>query len=186
MNIFATSECPAAAAVCLPDRHICKMPVECCQVLAVVASRWYHDYGLLPKAVEGHYQTDNVPLRHNPCTLWTAAATANARWLIEHGFSLCAEYSVRYAKQHACWATLTVADRIFPKADYRHHTEFVRVMPAELKADASIDTFEAYRRCLASKDWVATNYLRKPCRRPQFVGGTAAVSEDVTAIIGKP
>ena len=49
MNIFVTHEFPAESAICLPDKHIVKMPLECCQMLSIIASPWYHNYGTLPK-----------------------------------------------------------------------------------------------------------------------------------------
>jgi hypothetical protein len=43
MNIFVTSEFPAESAICLPDKHVVKMPLECCQMLSIVASeKWGH------------------------------------------------------------------------------------------------------------------------------------------------
>jgi hypothetical protein len=50
MNIFVTSPWPAESAIVLPDRHVTKMALECCQMLSIVASKWYHNYGTLPKA----------------------------------------------------------------------------------------------------------------------------------------
>ena len=38
MNIFVTDPDPAKSAQCLPDKHIVKMPLESCQMLAIVAS----------------------------------------------------------------------------------------------------------------------------------------------------
>ncbi|MFZ9205514.1 MAG: pyrimidine dimer DNA glycosylase/endonuclease V, partial [Candidatus Nanopelagicaceae bacterium] len=38
MNIFVTSPWPAESAICLPDKHVVKMPLECCQMLSIVAS----------------------------------------------------------------------------------------------------------------------------------------------------
>ena len=51
MNIFVTSPDPVESAQVLPDKHIVKMPLETCQMLAVVYSKWYFNWGndLLPK-----------------------------------------------------------------------------------------------------------------------------------------
>ena len=38
MNIFVTDPDPAKSAQSLPDKHIVKMPLESCQMLAIVAS----------------------------------------------------------------------------------------------------------------------------------------------------
>lgn len=53
--------------------------------------------------------------------------------------------------------------------DLNKVTPFVRAMPDEFKHDASIDTFEAYKRYIASKPWVKTNYLKLPKRKPNWV-----------------
>jgi len=40
MNIFVTDPDPVVSAEVLPDKHIVKMPLETCQMLAVVYSKW--------------------------------------------------------------------------------------------------------------------------------------------------
>ena len=51
MNIFVTSPSPWESARVLPDKHIVKMPLETCQMLAIVCSdKWGHGFGTLPKA----------------------------------------------------------------------------------------------------------------------------------------
>ena len=45
MNIFVTDPDPVVSAEVLPDKHIVKMPLETCQMLAVVYSKWYYDWG---------------------------------------------------------------------------------------------------------------------------------------------
>ena len=58
MNVFGTSLCPTKSAQVLPDKHIVKMPVETCQLLAIVASdKWGHGFGTLPKADGTPYAT---------------------------------------------------------------------------------------------------------------------------------
>ena len=50
MNIFVSDPDPVISAQVLPDKHIVKMPLETCQMLAIVASdKWGHGYGSLPK-----------------------------------------------------------------------------------------------------------------------------------------
>jgi len=45
MNIFVTDPDPTVSAEVLPDKHIVKMPLETCQMLAVVYSKWYFNWG---------------------------------------------------------------------------------------------------------------------------------------------
>ena len=50
MNIFVTDPSPTISAQCLPDKHIVKMPLETCQMLAIICSdKWGHGYGKLHK-----------------------------------------------------------------------------------------------------------------------------------------
>jgi len=172
MNIFATSLDPKESARVLPDKHIVKMPLECCQMLSIVASeKWGHGYGTLPKADGTPYATEKGAFRNHPCTIWANETQANARWLIRHGLALCEEYSNRYAKIHSCLHTLAYANKLFPldPTNKTKLTPFARAMPEEYKFDDSIDTFTAYKMYIASKPWVAKNYLRIPERKPDWV-----------------
>ena len=166
MNIFVTDPDPAKSAQSLPDKHIVKMPLESCQMLAIVAStKWGHGFGKLPKLDGTPYLTDKGAFRGHPCTIW---AQENYRWLIEHGLALCAEYTHRYGKVHSCQHTLEHAKMIFPPSN-GEVTPFARAMPDEFKYDTSIDTITAYKRYIASKPWASSNYLRDPSRKPNWL-----------------
>jgi len=169
INIFVTSFCPAESAIALPDRHITKMSVETCQLLALVASSWYHNYGTLPKKDGSPYTTAKGAFKKHACTLWAAESIHNASWLIQHGINLCDEYFLRYHKVHACYHTLLAAYELFPKGKIKEVKSFIRAMPDEFKNDTSIDTFEAYKRYINSKPWVKDNYLRMPNRKPEWI-----------------
>ena len=172
MNIFVTDQCPIKSARVLPDKHIVKMPLECCQMLSIVASeKWGHGYGDLPKVDGKAYKTAKGAFRNHPCTVWANESIANARWLIRHGLALCEEYSDRFEKIHSCLRTLAHANAIFPldPMHYSKPTPFVRAMPEEFKFDDSIDTFTAYKMYIASKPWVSENYRRIPERKPDWL-----------------
>lgn len=169
MNIFITSSCPTESAIVLPDRHITKMAVESCQLLSIVASSWYHNYGELHRADGTPYNTIKGAFRNHPCTQWSANHVNNASWLIQHGLALCKEFEYRYDKTHGCYQTLLEAHELFPKGDVSNPTPFVRAMPDCYKLDTNIDTFQAYKMYVASKPWVASNYLRKPERKPDWL-----------------
>ena len=107
MNIFVTDPNPVICAQVLPDKHIVKMPLECCQMLSIVASeKWGHGFGDLPKADGTPYKTTKGAFRNHPCTVWASDFVLNWRWLIQHGLALCEEYSHRYQKIHTCLHTL--------------------------------------------------------------------------------
>ena len=176
MNIFVTDNSPITSARNLPDKHICKMPLETCQMLAIIYSDWYYGVGKLYKADGNPYRTAHGAFRNHPCTQWAAANQYNLAWLIQHGYALCAEYHSRYDKVHSCRATIHEAadiyDRIFDmpcSQAYHKVTDFTRAMPEYLKYDTSIDTITAYIRYLNTKPWLASNYLRIPSRKPSFI-----------------
>ena len=170
MNIFVTSPCPKESAIVLPDRHVNKMSLETCQMLSIVASeKWGHNYGTIPKTDGTPYKTEKGAFRNHPCTLWAARSIDNAYWLIKWGMNLCDEYTLRYNKTHSCYNTLLQAYYLFPKGKIDKVTSFARAMPDEYKLDDSIDTFTAYKMYIASKPWVASNYLRMPERKPSWV-----------------
>lgn len=175
MNIFVIDECPVLSAAELPDKHIVKMPLETCQMISVIYSKWYHNWGTIPKKDGTPYNTDKGAFRNHPCTVWAAEKYDNLAWLIRHGYALCNEYRHRYKKTHSCLDALYIAEDIFMQKTnetigiYKNVTSFVRAMPDEFKLDTSIDTFEAYKRYISSKTWVKDNYLRMPQRRPSWV-----------------
>ena len=45
MNIFVTNPDPHVSAKVLPDKHVVKMPLETCQMLSIVFSHWYYEWG---------------------------------------------------------------------------------------------------------------------------------------------
>jgi len=169
MNIFVTHPFPAESAIVLPDKHIVKMPFECCQMLSIIASKWYHNYGPLHKTDGDAYKTEKGAFRNHPCTKWAAATINNSYWLIKHGMNLCDEYTLRYGKTHTAYNTLVEAYYLFPKGKLDKVTPFARAMPDEFKYDTSIDTFTAYKNYISSKPWVTSNYLRMPERKPEWV-----------------
>jgi hypothetical protein len=178
LNIFVTSECPVLSATALPDKHITKMPLETCQMISVIYSPWYHNWGTIPKKDGTPYKTEKGAFRNHPCTSWAEKSYENLAWLIRHGYALCNEYSHRYGKIHSCLDTLFVAEDIFRQKTnedlriYKNVKSFVRAMPDELKYDASIDTMEAYQRYVSTKEWVKDNYVKIPSRKPNWLSCT--------------
>ena len=112
MNIFVTDRCPIQSARNLPDKHIVKMPLETCQMLAIIFSDWYYGVGKLYKSDGKPYRTAHGAFRNHPCTQWAAANQYNLAWLIRHGYALCAEYTARYGKVHTCRDVILQAERI--------------------------------------------------------------------------
>ena len=175
MNIFVTDLCPVLSAAALPDKLVTKMPVETCQMVSIIFSKWYHNWGYIPKKDGTPYSTAKGAFRNHPCVLWASKSHENLAWLIRHGYALCNEYRHRYEKEHSCMKSLEVAENIFATKSgkeisiYKNVVEFTRAMPDEYKLDTTIDTFEAYKRYIASKPWVKDNYLRIPSRKPEWI-----------------
>ena len=176
MNIFVTDPCPIQSALNLPDKHIVKMPLETCQMLAIIYSDWYYGIGKLHKKDGTPYRTAHGAFRKHPCTIWAAENQYNLAWLIAHGYALCAEYHSRYDKVHTCYSAICEAadiyDRTFDEKcgdAYHKVTDFTRAMPDHIKFDTTIDTITAYKQYLNTKPWLATNYLRIPSRKPSFI-----------------
>ena len=115
MNIFVTDPCPIQSARNLPDKHIVKMPLETCQMLAIIYSDWYYGVGKLYKKDGTPYRTQHGAFRKHPCTIWAAANQYNLAWLIRHGYALCTEYALRYDKDHTCFDVIEQAERIYHK-----------------------------------------------------------------------
>ena len=176
MNIFVTDNSPITSARNLPDKHICKMPLETCQMLAIIYSDWYYGVGKLYEADGKPYRTAHGAFRNHPCTQWAAANQYNLAWLIQHGLALCDEYTLRYDKIHACLDVLHQAVNIYHACfddylpqSYRKVVDFTRAMPEDIKYDKTITTIQAYIKYLNTKPWLSTNYLRIPSRKPSFI-----------------
>ena len=175
MNIFVVDANPTLAAQQLPDRHVTKMVLESCQLLSIVFSKWYHNWSDIHKSDGTPYATQKGAFRNHPCTVWSAQNEHNLAWLIAHGCALSAEYTHRYGKIHSCNSTLLEAEQIFHnktgKAISIHSMvkKFTRAMPDDIKYDDTIDDITAYRKYVNTKEWVSSNYLRCPERKPQWV-----------------
>ncbi len=175
MNIFVVDSCPIKSAQMLPDKHVVKMSLEACQMISIIYSSWYLNWGTIPKADGTAYATKRGVFKNHPCTIWAATNYENLAWLIVHGQALCDEYFYRYGKVHACATALQQAESLFLEktgqqlAIYKNVTQFVRVMADEFKNDQSIDTITAYQQYVVSKPWVHNNYIRKPERKPLWV-----------------
>ena len=176
MNIFVTDRCPIQSARNLPDKHIVKMPLETCQMLAIIYSDWYYGVGKLYKSDGTPYRTSHGAFRNHPCTQWAAANQYNLAWLITHGYALCHEYTATLQQGTylpRCYRpSRTYLLRSFDIVYHTHHARsqtFTRAMPESIKFDTTIDTITAYKQYLNTKPWLATNYLRIPSRKPSFI-----------------
>jgi len=175
MNIFVVDRDPITAARLLPDRHVTKMILESCQMLSLVFSDHYWGVGTVKKVDGTDFNTKRGAFKNHPCTKWVAESEYNCAWLIQHACGLSTEFLHRYGKKHGLHQSVFDTKRLYHKVTGEAITcfskveTFARAMPDYLKYDETIDDVTAYRRYMNTKTWVASNYLRDPSRRPDWV-----------------
>ena len=175
MNIFAVDTDPIIAARQLPDKHVTKMILESAQMLSIVFSDHYWGIGEVMKIDGTPFKTAKGAFKKHPCTIWAAAKPENCAWLIQHACGLCVEFRKRYGHKHKLEKSLFDCKKLFHRETGDSITihsmvdGFARAMPDEFKFDDTITDVEAYRMYVASKPWVADNYLRIPERKPAWM-----------------
>ncbi len=132
MNIFVLDEDPEIAATMMCDKHIVKMILETAQMMCTVVASYGHDTPYRPTNAK------------HPCTLWAGQSRANWDWLIEHGMSLCEEYTRRYGKVHKSqrvieWCAMTHIE--LPEIP---RTPFAQAMPPQYKNECVVTAYRAY------------------------------------------
>lgn len=133
MNIFVLDYEPSEAARLHLDKHIVKMPLETAQILCTVR----HQFGK-----QAQYKPTHVS---HPCTVWAGQSKENYSWLVELGLELCAEYSYRYGKRHACQSVIEgISDA--PISMDLGFTQFAQAMPDECKNSDPVTAYRNYYR----------------------------------------
>jgi len=113
MNIFVLDKDPEIAAQLQCDKHVVKMIVESAQMLSTahrmldgVATKRPSKSG---KTMVKYYELDDYEAEliyykavhfNHPCSIWCRETDSNYRWLWQHMYSLCQEYTHRYGKMH--------------------------------------------------------------------------------------
>jgi len=136
MNIFVLDTNPTLAAQYHCDKHVVKMCLETAQILCSVRHKLN--------------DSDPIPYRlthqNHPCVLWAGENWFNYDWLCQLGHALCAEYTHRYSKIHACKAVITDCSAViglFTLSLSDEITPFAQAMPEQYRGE---DAVEAYRR----------------------------------------
>ena len=146
------------------------MPLECCQMLSIVASdKWGHGFGTLPKADGNPYATEKGAFRNHPCTKWANDYVLNWRWLIRHGLA-CVK-SIRIDTKRSIPVLL----------HYHMQTKFSHLEIPQVDLEKTLNplfalcqmslnltqasTLLLLTKCTLHKPWVASNYLRDPSRK---------------------
>ena len=129
MNIFILDNDPIKAAQMHIDKHIVKMPLETAQILSTICGYPYRPTH-----------------RNHPCTVWARQTKGNYNWLVQLGFALCKEYSLRYSRRHKCKDVieqLKYAPDFIPDGE---RTPFALAMPDECKQDDAVLAYRTYYR----------------------------------------
>ena len=154
MNIFVLDERPAVAARMMCDKHIPKMIVESAQMMASALRRHGATDKQMPLTKTGKPYKGGYA--HHPCTVWAGDSEANFAWLTRHAVELCAEYTKRFGKTHACERPIHSMIGLVPLFTHRYPspeaalTPFAQAMPDEYRDD---DAVKAYRRYYHSKQF---------------------------------
>ena len=149
MNIFYLHHIPSVAAEMHCDKHVVKMIVESCQMLATA----HHEHG------NGDNVTYKPTHKNHPSSIWARETGDQYRWLHKLALALCKEYTLRYGKEHKCLAMLKGELLNPPSAIANNHKwkQPPQCMPDEHK---HYDTVVAYRSYYLTKDskWARTYY----------------------------
>lgn len=124
MNIFRLDDNPSLAARYHCDKHVVKMILETTQLLQTThgATGW----------------------RNHPCAVWARESIYNYAWLYKLGVALCAEYSLRYGRIHACQQHFHAAFRVLPALPREPATNAPQCMPPQYKGPDAVRAYRAY------------------------------------------
>jgi len=159
MNIFAIDEDPKISAQQLVDCHVIKMLLESAQMISTVANA---------RGYVGPYKSTH---KNHPCTVWAGSDPSNMRWLFDHAFELCNEYTSRYGKVHASQAKIQVLwndlKSWWPEVEnskWQDHTTFAQAMPEHFRSSYPVEAYRSYYK-------VAKGHLaswKNPDRKPTW------------------
>ncbi|HCC45411.1 MAG TPA: hypothetical protein DEQ32_13490 [Gammaproteobacteria bacterium] len=132
MNIFILHEEPSTAAKMACDKHIVKMILETAQMMCTVVASYGHSTPYRPTH------------KKHPCTIWAGQTRANWNWIVEHGMSLCEEYTNRYGKVHKSQRVIEWC--AMKHIDLPEHplTPFAQAMPAKYKNKCAVTAYRSY------------------------------------------
>ena len=159
MNIFYIDECPATAAIGLPDKLVVKMPLESAQMLSTAH-----------RVLDGDERADElglykIAMKNHPCSIWVRETSQNYVWLFYHFYALCQEYSLRYGRQHLSYTKLGFALAHPPYSIVEgSKTIMPQAMPEEYK---NKDPVTAYRNYVVNEKHYA-QWNKLPDRKPMW------------------
>lgn len=135
MNIFVLERDAVGAAVAQCDRHVVKMPLESAQMACTIA--WGHGFAAPYKPTHAKH----------PCTVWSGSSLEAFEWLLAHGLALCAEYSLRYGREHKSEAVLRAVSSISDLKSSLPDTPmppFAQAMPDLYRSPDAVVAYRAF------------------------------------------
>jgi hypothetical protein len=151
MNIFVLDTNPITAAEMHCDKHVPKMCVEAAQMMASALRRHGATDEDMPLTKAGKPYKGGYA--HHPCTVWAGDNRGNFSWLALHALALCAEYTKRFGKIHACHNPIYIMstmDYIIPEGGL---TAFALAMPDEYRDDDAVKAYQAYYHSKQFAKW---------------------------------
>lgn len=155
MNIFVLDENPVLAARMHCDKHVVKMILESAQLLCTahrvidgteivrtINGRKQKVWALATVCDELFYKATHI---NHPCSIWVRESSVNYSWLFALFAELCAEYTRRYGKTHACWSKFGDALMALPRnIPVTPSTPFAQAMPDQYKCPDAVWAYRAY------------------------------------------
>jgi hypothetical protein len=141
MNIFYLHRLAPVAAGMHCDKHVGKMLIESCQLLAAC----HHHYG------NGHNVSYKPTHVNHPCAVWVRQSRSHYDYVASLALYLGREFYMRYGKNHKSRDVLMAELFHAPTALYDMPQTWSNpplAMPDEFKSN---DPVESYRRYYASK-----------------------------------
>lgn len=130
MNLFILHQDPVTAAQYNCDKHVSKIILESCQILAS-AHIYAADNGINTTSYYPLYLTNSFKgYKHhynNKVTKWARESLGNYQWCAEHAVALCDEFKYRRNKSHA-WHNIANWFRNNPPSFTGNITPFVQAV----------------------------------------------------------
>lgn len=152
MNLFYLSKSAKKAVKYHCDKHVVKMILETVQMAYTALNVLYGPSSgnsssspltTAPMTKSGSRGYKSTHTNH-PMTLWFRTSLANFQWGCDFGVELCAEYTHRYGKQHACQEHIEwLSQQKFEIEEDPGLTAVPQCMPDKYKVEG--DSVQAYR-----------------------------------------
>jgi len=134
VNIFFLDNDPKIAVKYYVDKHVLKMPLETAQLLCGV-------HHVTSKREDIPYRLSH---KNHPCSVWARASLSNYLWLVNLGFAVCAEYTFRYGKIHACRRVIEWCGEHLPNIKDKGFTQIALAMPDKYKDPDPVKAYRLY------------------------------------------